>query len=775
MARELSQEAVLDFLWAAGGRAPNTALLRHFQRFLRDPALTEQQRRERREYFKSLVNSLATVRPAASPGASKDIVLRRRYRDLLDEELPPPDGQREKEEEEEKEKEPPPRRDPDWRRSSPGDAEAKGHPVEGQLPGTAVAGGGCAARGRGGPCCECRRARRAAAATPPGPGTLTPAQPRRSRSPLPPKQPPPYRTRPLSSSPGTLTLAGPPRSPPPPAQPPPYRTRPLSSSPWTLHTDGSPRSQPLVLPSGPGVLPPAQPPPPARSPPYQPLQPPSARPTRSPPPGPGVLPSAVLAPLGPQSLQCPREPPPSQSLSQHPGVLHPDRLPQPHSVPQTPTAMPLLKVSPPVARPRQQAPTKPPLSPPLSLGPRVLSLTELPLPVSPQPPLVEPPPSRSLSLLSTPGVLPLSRSLQALPASSPTSSPLLSGLDVLPSTQLPPSQSRSLQQLPTRPSPSPSRGCRVLTPNGPTQSQTLLLHPYQTLPLPSGPRVLSSSRTPPSQSSLQYATQALSSLQPPPARLPPSQSLLPVQGSQVLESSPPEQPRVFRSIRCQLALLEVQGITPSLQDDCGRQPCTMPSKSFPRNVPSRVPLGQREHAWLVAVSAGSWARVRELFLEEPELALQRDFMTGFTVLHWLAKHGDGPGLQELAEAARQAGLALDVDARSGCGYTPLHLAAIHGHQLVIKVLVLQMGCQVQVRDGSGRRPWQYLGSSTSGEIWQLLEAPRGTIMFSTQPLAHSMSSVSKVSPSAGRSALPACLRPQHGCGAASHRTGSESD
>ncbi|KFQ93133.1 Ankyrin repeat domain-containing protein SOWAHB, partial [Nipponia nippon] len=215
---------------------------------------------------------------------------------------------------------------------------------------------------------------------------------------------------------------------------------------------------------------------------------------------------------------------------------------------------------------------------------------------------------------------------------------------------------------------------------------------------------------------------------PPPAKPPPSQSSLPAQGPagpQAPASSPPAPLPVFRSIRCQLALLEVQGITPSLPDERGRQPRTMPSKSSPRNVLSRgllVPLGQREHAWLVAVSAGCWARVRGLFLEEPELALQRDFMSGFTVLHWLAKHGDGPGLQELAAAAQQAGLALDVDARSGCGYTPLHLAAIHGHQLVIKVLVLQLGCQVQVRDGSGRRPWEYLGSSTSGEIWQLLEA-----------------------------------------------------
>ncbi|TRZ18696.1 hypothetical protein HGM15179_008449, partial [Zosterops borbonicus] len=150
--------------------------------------------------------------------------------------------------------------------------------------------------------------------------------------------------------------------------------------------------------------------------------------------------------------------------------------------------------------------------------------------------------------------------------------------------------------------------------------------------------------------------------------------------------------------RSQLALSEVQDTLPSLHDDCGRQPRSLLFKSSPRNAASRgpsVPLGQREHAWLVAMSAGCWAQVRGLFLEEPELALQRDFISGFTVLHWLAKHGDGPGLQELAAAARRVGLALDVDARSGCGYTPLHLAAIHGHQLVIKVLVLQLGCQVQ--------------------------------------------------------------------------------
>ncbi|KAM6120284.1 LOW QUALITY PROTEIN: ankyrin repeat domain-containing protein SOWAHB [Pterocles gutturalis] len=562
MARELSQEAVLDFLWAAGGRAPNTALLRHFHRFLRDPALTEQQRRERREYFKSLVNSLATVQPAAVPGASKDIVLRRRYRDLLDEDLPPPEEQPQQEE---KEPPPPPRRDPDRRRGPPGEPAEKGRRGGGHPHGAAVA-GGCAARG--GPCCECRRARRAAA---------PPAGPRGA---------PPPRAAPLP-----LAAAA-------PCSAPPVPDPAAVLGPWAPHPAGPPRYRPPGLPSDPGVLTPAGPPrsrspplPPGPPPPYQTLPPPSATPSRcrSPP----------LSPTGP---------PPHQTL---------------------------------------------------------------------QPPAV--PPSRCRSPPLSPTGLPPHQTLQP-PAARPSR------------CQSPP-----------------------LSPTGPPPHQTL---------------------------------------QPPAAR--PSRC-----------QSPPLPPGPG-----------VQGIPSSLLDDGGQQLRSMPSKSSFRNVPSRglsVPLGRREHAWLVAVSAGCWAQVRGLFLEEPELALQRDFMSGFTVLHWLAKHGDGPGLQELAVAARQAGLTLDVDARSGCGYTPLHLAAIHGHQLVIKVLVLQLGCQVQVRDSSGRRPWEYLGSSTSGEIWQLLEAPRGTIMFPTQPLARSVSSVSKVSPSTGRAALPACLRPQHGRRAASHRAGSESD
>ncbi|XP_038614716.1 ankyrin repeat domain-containing protein SOWAHB [Tachyglossus aculeatus] len=158
----------------------------------------------------------------------------------------------------------------------------------------------------------------------------------------------------------------------------------------------------------------------------------------------------------------------------------------------------------------------------------------------------------------------------------------------------------------------------------------------------------------------------------------------------------------------------------------------------PKPVPregSLVPLDVREHEWTVRLASGAWARVLALLREDPRLLLRRDFVTGYTALHWAAKHGDARALRGLVRGAGEAGLALDVNARSGCGYTPLHLAAMHGRRLAMQLLVLQLGCRVDLRDVSGRRPWQYLdGGSTTGDLWQLLGAPRGKPIFPTVPL-----------------------------------------
>ncbi|XP_042326057.1 ankyrin repeat domain-containing protein SOWAHB [Sceloporus undulatus] len=184
---------------------------------------------------------------------------------------------------------------------------------------------------------------------------------------------------------------------------------------------------------------------------------------------------------------------------------------------------------------------------------------------------------------------------------------------------------------------------------------------------------------------------------------------------------------------------------------------------------SLVPLEPREHAWLVKVATGSWMQARALLLEDPHLATRKDFISGFTVLHWLAKHGNAQVLQDVVTGARKAGVPLDVDVKSGCGYTPLHLAAMHGHQVVIKVLVQKLQCHVQVRDSSGKRPWQYLSSSTSGEVWQLLGAPRGQTIFAAHPITRNTNcspARKGKSPELGRkisrkASLAAYLKPQH--------------
>ncbi|XP_067413145.1 LOW QUALITY PROTEIN: ankyrin repeat domain-containing protein SOWAHB [Emydura macquarii macquarii] len=182
---------------------------------------------------------------------------------------------------------------------------------------------------------------------------------------------------------------------------------------------------------------------------------------------------------------------------------------------------------------------------------------------------------------------------------------------------------------------------------------------------------------------------------------------------------------------------------------------------------SSMPLDRREHNWVVMVAAGSWMQVRALFLEDPQLALQRDFISGYTALHWIAKHGAKQVLQDFISGAEKAGIHLDVNVKSSCGYTPLHLAAIHGHQRIMMLLVQKLKSKVHLRDSSGKKPWQYLSSSTSGEVWQLLQAPKGKTIFSTQPLVRHTSPPSKAkSQEVARSisrktSLAACLKPQH--------------
>uniref|UniRef100_A0A3P8YIF7 SOWAHA-C winged helix-turn-helix domain-containing protein n=1 Tax=Esox lucius TaxID=8010 RepID=A0A3P8YIF7_ESOLU len=136
---------------------------------------------------------------------------------------------------------------------------------------------------------------------------------------------------------------------------------------------------------------------------------------------------------------------------------------------------------------------------------------------------------------------------------------------------------------------------------------------------------------------------------------------------------------------------------------------------------SQVPLEPNEHDWLVKSATGTWPDVYDLFRDDPSLLTKRDFITGYNILHWIAKHGDHRVLNTLAYGVDKAGLKLDVDAKTACGYTALHLAALHGNKQMVRLLVHKFRANVALRDTSGKKAWQYL--SGPKDLLELLGAP----------------------------------------------------
>ncbi|XP_048087713.1 uncharacterized protein sowahab [Alosa alosa] len=146
----------------------------------------------------------------------------------------------------------------------------------------------------------------------------------------------------------------------------------------------------------------------------------------------------------------------------------------------------------------------------------------------------------------------------------------------------------------------------------------------------------------------------------------------------------------------------------------------------PNNEPKYsegVPLELAEHDWLVKSAAGHWDQVYGLLLQDVQLADKRDFISGFTALHWAAKDGNKDMVRKIIDISRDRGVEVDINARSHAGYTPLHIAAIHGHDIVISLLVRGYCANANVRDNSGKKPYHYLDQGVSMEVRELLGDP----------------------------------------------------
>uniref|UniRef100_A0A8C7P2C8 SOWAHA-C winged helix-turn-helix domain-containing protein n=1 Tax=Oncorhynchus mykiss TaxID=8022 RepID=A0A8C7P2C8_ONCMY len=107
-----------------------------------------------------------------------------------------------------------------------------------------------------------------------------------------------------------------------------------------------------------------------------------------------------------------------------------------------------------------------------------------------------------------------------------------------------------------------------------------------------------------------------------------------------------------------------------------------------------VALDPVEKEWIYSAACGCLSDLAQLLQQEPSLANKK------TALHWAAKHGK----EDMAAMMANAG--ADVNTKSG--YTPLHIAALHGHRNILELLIGTYDAKENLRDYSGHLACQYL-------------------------------------------------------------------
>ncbi|XP_066527720.1 ankyrin repeat domain-containing protein SOWAHA [Hoplias malabaricus] len=121
-----------------------------------------------------------------------------------------------------------------------------------------------------------------------------------------------------------------------------------------------------------------------------------------------------------------------------------------------------------------------------------------------------------------------------------------------------------------------------------------------------------------------------------------------------------------------------------------------------------VALDPIEKEWIYSAACGRLTHLTELLKQDASLVNKKDFAE-FTALHWAAKHGK----EDMAVAMADAGADVNTKAVSDIilgqgGYTPLHIAALHGHHHILDLLITNYGAKENIRDNSGHLASYYL-------------------------------------------------------------------
>ena len=115
------------------------------------------------------------------------------------------------------------------------------------------------------------------------------------------------------------------------------------------------------------------------------------------------------------------------------------------------------------------------------------------------------------------------------------------------------------------------------------------------------------------------------------------------------------------------------------------------------------PLTKEGHAWILSATRGDYQTLARLAKSDAQLVTCRDPATGYTALHWAAKHGHADIVKLLVGSYGQ-----DPDVKTRGGYTPLILAGMCKREEVFDLLTISYQANEDIRDFSGVTARQYL-------------------------------------------------------------------